>query len=465
MPRSPGKTLLLSTLDSPVAGRAAAPPGARLANLYAPLAAAALLSALAGPVLNHQLARAAQPAPALAGFWVGYSVLLLLEAACFVWQPTALAFLGAPRARGRLVLLALATGAATSALVWGAGQPATARWLFRTLVPTTPAAAEVAAGVLRTLAPLPAMVALRGVLAAAVLRDGRGFAIPAGLVLRLLLLALWPALFPAAPGARLSAEALLAASGCELLVLILARGASGVRGEPCAPPAASRVAAVAAPLVVSTLAWASLRPLLHAVLGHLAAPDVAQARFGLVFAVFMTLCAPVWALRDLAVVCEGSGVPRARVRAFAVRVAAALTAAFACVWLAAWLAPAARAPLGFPAATGPFPVAALAVIALAPLLVAARMPAQGALIARHRTAVFALVPGVRWVATALAGAVLARTLPRADGALLGAALLLAGEVLEAWAYGRAAATEDVRPGTPGAPVSPGTTADALARVA
>lgn len=430
-------------------------------RLFAPLAAAALLAALAGPVVNHGLAATAEPTPALAGFWLGWSLLLLLEAACFVWQPTSLAFLEEPRARRRLGLLALGTGLATSALVRLAGEPAVAGWIFRVLVPTSDAAARVAAGVLRALSPLPAIVAVRGVLAASVLRDGRGAAIPAALLARLAVLAAWPLAFRAA-GPAAACDALLAAGAVELGVLVLSRAASRPHAPHVVPPAARRVAAVAAPLVVSALAWAALRPALHAVLGRLALADVAQARFGLVFAVFMTLCAPVWSLRDLAVLAEGLGAPRASVRRLSWRVAAAASAGFAVFLAAATASGSVRAAFGFTPATGAFAGGALALLALAPPLVAARMPAQGALIARHRTAVFAWVPGLRLALTAACGLALAHARPDLDGAWLGAALLLAGEVFEAWAYGRAAAAALAPAGTPTAPAAP---AEPPARVA
>lgn len=432
----------MSNLDATATGHTPGAADTRLARLYAPLAAAALLTALAGPVINHALARAPHPATGLAGFWLGYSVLQLLEAACFVWQATSLAFLEAPRARRRLAALALATGAATSGLVWLAGQPAVAGWVFRVLVPTSAPAAAAAAEVLRALTLLPALVALRGVLAASVLRDGRGAAIPAGLLARLAVLAAWPVAFPEAGGARGACEALLAANAVELAVLALARSASRPHAAHHVPPAAARVAAVAAPLVVSVLAWAALRPVLHAVLGRLAHADLAQARFGLVFAVFMALCAPVWALRDLAVLAEGFGASRDAVRRFAGRVAAAASLGFAALLVGAAAWPGVHAAFGFGPETGEFAWLGLALLALAPALVAARMPTQGVLIARHSTAVFAWVPGLRLALTAAFGLALARVLPLADGAALGAALLLAGEVFEVWAYERAAAAAD-----------------------
>lgn len=412
--------------------------GLRLARQFAPLAAASLLAALAGPVLNHTLALGARPTAALAGFWLGYSVLLLFEVACFVWQPTSLAFLEEPRSRRRLSLLALATGAVTSVLVWLAGQPAAAGFVFRVIVPTSAEAGAVAAGVLRALAPLPALVALRGVLAASVLRDGRGVAIPAGLLARLAVLAAWSPAFRGAAGPESACEALLAASAVELAVLALARSAPVPHAPHHRPLSATRVAAVAAPLAISALGWAALRPLLQAVLGQLQHADLAQARFGLCFALFMTLCAPVWALRDLGVLADSRAMPPRAVRAFAFRVAGAVTLAFAAVLFAAVPLGGVRAALGFTSATGPFPWLALVVLALAPPLVAARMPAQGALISRHRTVAFTWVPGLRLALTAAIGFAVARALPNGDGALLGAALLVFGEAFEVWAYRRAA---------------------------
>lgn len=432
--------MILLDPNAPVASRHDVhATGRRLARHFAPLAAASLLAALAGPVLNHTLALGPRPTAALAGFWLGYSVLLLFEVACFVWQPTSLAFLEEPRSRRRLSLLALATGAVTSVLVWLAGQPAAAGFVFRVLVPTSPEAAAIAAGVLRTLAPLPALVALRGVLAASVLRDGRGAAIPAGLLARLAVLAAWSSVFGMRTGPAGACEALLAASAVELAVLALARSAPAPHSAHHPPLSATRVAAVAAPLAISALGWAALRPLMQAVLGRLEHADLAQARFGLVFAVFMTMCAPVWALRDLGVLAEGLGMPPRAVRAFAGRVAAAVTFVFAIVLLAAGADGGVRAALGFTPATGAFPWLALLVLALAPPLVAARMPAQGALIARHRTGVFAWVPGLRLALTAVLGFAAARALPGSDGAVLGASLLLFGEAFEVGAYRRAAA--------------------------
>ena len=452
-PPDPRGSTDVSIFDAAADAKRAGAADTRLARTYAPLAAAALLAALSGPVLNHALARAPHPAAALAGFWIGYSVLQLLEAACFVWQSTSLAFLEAPRARRRLATLALATGAATSGVVWLAGQPAVAGWVFRVLVPTSAAAAAAAAEVLRALALLPALVAVRGVLAASVLRDGRGAAIPAGLLARLAVLVAWPATFPESAGVRGACEALLAASAVELVVLALARSASRQIPAHHVPPAAARVAAVAGPLVLSALAWAALRPVLHAVLGRLAQADLAQARFGLVFAVFLSLCAPVWALRDLAVLADGFGASRTAVRRFAGGIAAAASLAFAAVLVVAALLPGTHGAFGFGPGTGEFAWVALALLALAPALVAARCPAQGALIARHRTAAFAWVPAARLALTGAFGFALARLLPSADGAALGGALLLGGEVFEVWAYERAAAASEraanqVRPAEP-----------------
>lgn len=457
-PPVPRESTDLSTFDAAAPER---PPGAadpRLAKAYAPLAAAALLAALSGPVLNHALARSPHPAAALAGFWIGYSVLQLLEAACFVWQSTSLAFLEAPRARRRLTALALATGGATSCVVWLAGQPPVAGWVFRVLVPTSPEAALAAGDVLQALALLPALVAVRGVLAASVLRDGRGAAIPAGLLARLAVLVAWPAAFPASAGVRGACEAVLAASAVELVVLALARSAARPHVAHLVPPAAARVAAVAGPLVLSALAWAALRPVLHAVLRRLAHADVAQARFGLVFAVFLALCAPVWALRDLAVLADGFGASRDAVRRFAGRIAAAASLAFAAVLVVAALVPGTHGAFGFGPGTGEFAWIALGLLALAPALVAARSPAQGALIARHRTAAFAWVPAARLALTGALGFALARALPSADGAALGGALLLGGEIFEVWAYERAAAASEraaaVRPAESSADAAP-----------
>jgi hypothetical protein len=451
----------LTTLDATAPRRDANDVGSRLARPYAPLAAAGLLAALAGPLLNRTLAGAAQPAPQLAGFWLGYSVLLLLEAACFVWQPTSLAFLQAPRARRRLVTFALVTGGLSAALVWLAGRGAIAAFVFRVLVPTSPQAAEAAGQVLRALAPLPVFVAVRGVLAASALRDGRGAAIPAGLLARLAVIALWPAR-PSASGA---CEALLAASAVELLVLALARTTSPRGAHAAAPLPTATVARVAAPLVVSTLAWAALRPLLHAILGRLAHADLAQARFGLLFALFMTLCAPVWALQDLSVYAIGGGAPDGAVRAFARRVAVFASLALGAALLAAAGWPPVRGAFGFTAATGPFAWVAAVSLGLAPFLVAARAPAQGALIAAHRTAAFAVVPATRLALTAPLGLLLAHTWPATDGAMLGAGLLLGGEAFEAWAYRRIATVVATQAVALPADAAPEALPDPLARVA
>jgi hypothetical protein len=407
-------------------------------RFFTPLALTSLLVTLSGPMLNVALARSLDPTLHLAAFWIGFAIVMFLESACLVMQPITVALAaerGAPR---RLAAASLAAGLAAAALVLAVATTPLGALVFRHAIPTTPRAAELARVVLLQLAPIPVLVAVRGVASGLAIAAHRTAWVAAATALRLGVLSavVVAAVASGASGARVAAWAVLAGTLAETALIVgltlpRARSAQEPRAGAGTRVGLAGIARLAAPLTLGLLIWASLRPAIHAILGRLPDPELAQASFGVVLPVLMVSCAPLWTLQDVSLVLPRGPADLRRVLGFALAAATASALAIAAVLGTPLGASVLR--LGFDLsprlerAVAP----ALILVALEPLALAARAVAQGLLVRARRTGVLLAVSPVKIALTLIVGLWLAAHLPRIDAATLALGLILGGDLLEA----------------------------------
>jgi hypothetical protein len=184
--------------------------------------------------------------------------------------------------------------------------------------------------------------------------------------------------------------------------------------------------------------WAAARPLVGAVLARLAAPDLAQAAYGVVLPVLFATCAPLWAFLDVALVLPRDAADLARIVRFASLAALAFAGGIALLaWTpldALWRHPGAPLPADLARLVRP----AIALAALEPLVLSARAIAQGLLVRAGRGGLVLALSPVKLACMLAAGLFVTRVAPHANGALLAIALLVGGDAVDALLLGAAA---------------------------
>jgi hypothetical protein len=293
------------------------------------------------------------------------------------------------------------------------------------------------------LAPLPVLIALRGVASALAIARGDTGRVAIGAVVRLIALAAGLAFAARLDGhspARAAGAALVV--GCALETLWLgwphrgafARAAAGawrpVSGTT-ASLATAEIAQVATPLALAMLVWTAVRPVVHAVLGRLPEPDVAQASFGVVLPVLLVTCSPLWALQDVSLVWARDRAGVRRVIAFATATSALFSLALAALaWTpaGAWLL-----RLGFDLAPAleRQVVPALAWLVLVPPILAARAVAHGLLTRAGRTGPLLVIAPLKIALMLGAGLALAAWIPGVNPAVLALGLVVGGDLFDA----------------------------------
>jgi hypothetical protein len=418
--------------------------GRELVRFHAPLAANAMLLALAGPIVNLVLTRSGEPERDLAAFWIAFTVALFAQSACVALQPVTIALVSRRAAARPLLAAALIASGAASAALLALSLTAAGNWFFRDVIPCAGPVATRAREVLGVLALLPPLIALRSLAGglAAARRDTHLIALTTAIRIGLLGLgaAVIVRLLPAS--GALAAAWLVALGVCADTLLLSAAvlGRSSLRVNPVrgARVAFADVARLALPLVIATLAWTATRGAVNAVLGALSGRALAQAAFGFLLPIVMVSCAPLWALLEVTLVLPRTRASFGRVLGFAALVSLAASAALAFATLTSlgqgWLLESFQ--LG-PALRGVL-LPTLGLAALAPPLVAARAIAQGLLMRARQTGVMLLSAPARFAVLLAVGFAAVRLWPQANGATLALSLLLTADAVEAVLLGLAA---------------------------
>lgn len=415
-------------------------------RFHAPLAAQAVLMTLSGPLLGAMVARARDPRLELAAFWLAFTLALFAQSLCLALQQSTVALVRARAPLRAIVVSALGLGALASLAVLAVALTPIGDWVFSHLIPTTARTSALTREVLRVLAPLPLLIAVRSVASGVAVGGERTPLVALTTVTRLLVLVAALAVVSVSgrfTGAVPAAWAVVLGVAAETLFIVLGTlrpwqpSAQAPRGSS-ERSAYAQVLRATAPLALAALVWTATRPLLHAMLGRLVDPERAQAGFGVVLPWLILAGAPAWALLETHLVLATTPAAERRVRRFAMYVATSVALLIAIVVSPAvrgiWLSPMLSADPLLAQAVLP----ALPWLALAPLLVAVRALAQASLMREGRTRVlFALAP-LRFVLVAAAAFLATSAAPHAPGPSLAVLLVLGGDALDAVTYSLAA---------------------------
>ena len=413
-----------------------------IARFHLPLVLNAWLVTLVGPVLNAALGRSVEPRMQLAAFWLAFTVLLVSQSACLVLQQVTAAALKRREPLGAVALGAVLLGAASAALVLAVARTPLGDFVFRVAIPTPPRTAALARAVLAPMAIVPLLVALRGLAGGVAVTERRTPLIAAATLVRVLLLgavATGVAVFHAGAGAVEAAWALVLATAAETVFVAAATlvyrtpSRAGPR-SPAGAASLARIFRLALPLAAASLVWTAARPLVSAILGRLANPELAQAGFGVVLPILLVSCAPLWAFLDVTVVLPHGDADVRRILQFAAATSLAFALAIAAVTLTPLRGPALRLAFALPPELERAVLPALGLLALEPCILSARAITQGLLVRAGRGGVLLALSPVKLALMLAAGLSIARIAPHANGAGLALGLFIGGDVVDAVLY-------------------------------
>jgi Na+-driven multidrug efflux pump len=283
-------------------------------RFYVPLVLTSQMMTLTGPIINVAVGRAADAKLDLAGYWLGFTILLFIESACLAVHPITATLVKGSRSLNRLLSSALAVGLAGSFVVLLVAVTPIGDPLFDHVIRTTGRAEALARQVLLVLAAVPTLVALRGVGTGLATRQKRTGPVAAATLMRVIVLSIVVAAFVArgtGSGALSGAFALLSGLAVEtiFMLVVVARTWRQTRGDEARTPLRltfGEIARVGTPIIVSAFVWTSMRPILNAVVGRLPDPELPQAGLGVVIPLVLATCSPIWTLQNVTLVLPSS---------------------------------------------------------------------------------------------------------------------------------------------------------------
>ena len=406
---------------------------------YWPLVLTSQMMTLAHPIINLALGRSDDAIVQLAAYGVGFGLGVFLNSPLFPFQQIVAAMGTGPRARRDLIVKGLSLGCAICALELLLALGPLGDWVFGDLTGSTPAVASLARRVLLVLAPIPLLLPLRSLAWGIVLRHRDTRIISQATALRLGVLAgavlglagrgSWP---PAVVGgAAMTAAILLETVYSGLRAVRLARrGAAGIDAGVDERVRWGRFFAFIGPLMVSTIAWSAMRPILNAVMGRTADPDLAQGGLGFVFPLLILMASPLWALQNTALVLLRDRHDLRRLARFT----AAVIAVFVAL-IGAWVWTPLRGVLlldifALDPDKAAYVAGAVMLIPYQPIPMGMRSLTQGFLMNRRRTGVIALASLVKILVLVVPGFWIVVRDPSVNGAVLAVVLIMIGGSVE-----------------------------------
>jgi hypothetical protein len=275
----------------------------RFARFYAPLAATSLLLTATNPLLTAAMSRSVNPAIALAGFGIAFSLCGVLYAPLLVGQQVAATRLLAGRPFGPVKRFWVRIGLLLSLLAVAVAFTPVGNWVFQGLMGVTGDIFEEARLAMAFLAPVPLLTAYRAVNQGRLVAGHRtnpiavatGFRTGVLALVAIVLTVLTPA------GAWVGAAAFTA--GLLVETIMVAYTHAGADGAYHPPPAEGvelpatetedRMLRFSTPLMVNVVAWWGTPLLINSVLARTAFPAESIAAFVVVEAVAWFITAPV----------------------------------------------------------------------------------------------------------------------------------------------------------------------------
>jgi len=411
----------------------------QILSFYWPLVLTSQMMTLAHPIINAALGRSEGAIVQLAAYGVGFGTAVFLNSPLFPFQQVVTAMGVGPRARRDLIAKGLGLGAVICAVELALALTPLGDMLFRDLMGSTSAVTSLARRILLVQAPISLLLPLRALAWGVILRhrDTRIISQATGLRLACLtafVFALagtgwWP---PAVVGGVAMTLGILVEaiySGTRALRLVR-RGAEGVDADEDEQVSWRQFMVFVGPLMVSTVAWAVMRPLLNAVMGRTVDPDLAQGALGFVFPLLILMASPLWALQNTTLVLVRD---RHDFRKLA-RFTGAVIFVFAAL-IGAWMWTPLRDVLvlrvfSLAPDKAAYVAAALLLIPYQTLPMGLRSFAQGFLMNRRRTRIIALASALKTLVLVVPGFLVVARDPTVNGALLATVLIMAGGTVE-----------------------------------
>lgn len=418
----------------------------RIVPFFTPLALNAVLVTLAGPVLNVIVGRAPEPTLHLAAFWIAFTILVFAQSACQVLQQVTVALLGGRDSPGTLAASALVAGLVAMAVVLLVARTPVGDVVLHRWIPTTAPVAHLARDVLARLAPIPVLVAVRGVASGVAVVARQTTLLALATLVRIIAVCGVVAIAGRSgttSGALAAATALLVGVALEAAFIVGATSPHW-RERLFVPPAEARhiaygdVVRMGAPLAVAALLWTLTRPVASAILGRLPDSDLAQASFGVILPIVFVTCAPLWAMLEVTLVLPGSRADLRGVMRFAAGAALAFATAIGLLTLTPLRHRVLQLGFNLSPELERAVAPALAFAALEPFLLAARAVAQALLMRAARTGALLMFSPVKILLMVGFGAAIVADHPHVNGAMLAIALVLGGDLTDAVLYGLAA---------------------------
>lgn len=393
---------------------------------------------LSVPLINLGLGRSANPTLALAAYAVGFSISVVFNAPVLSARVVTAGLALSPAAYRtvalvmRLLGLVLSGSAVTLSLL-----PA-GKWLFTDLLGAPPELVGPARLVLLLQAPIPMLVAERGLAQGMILLYRQTVLITLATLARLaavtamvLLLAVVFRLPGAAAGA-LSLTSGIAMEALWIRVSVRRRFGPFRRPLPAGTPVpgteltSRRVLGFALPLALNHTVWSMQRALINSFIARLADPVTALAAFGVVTPLFLFFSSPLFGMQATVQVLPRNRRDLRQLARFTLAVAIGLSLSSGIVvWGAArWILEAGYGLAGRPLAAA---LPALAWIWIHPLLMGFRAFGQGMLLRTGRTGPIALSAASRVVLVSLLGVGLVAGFPEGNGAMIGISMQMAGD--------------------------------------
>jgi hypothetical protein len=406
---------------------------------YWPLVLTSQMMTLAHPIINAALGRAEDAIVQLAAYGVGFGTAVFLNSPLFPFQQIVTAMGVGPRARRDLIAKGLGLGAAICGVDLALALTPLGRWLFGEVMGSTPAVTALAQRILLVQAPIPLLLPLRSLAWGIIMRyrDTRIISLSTGLRLACLTACVfalagagwWP---PAVVGGLamtlgILVEMLYAGTQARRLVR---RRAPGVDADEDERVDWRQFAAFIGPLMVSTVAWALMRPVLNAVMGRTVDPDLAQGALGFVFPLIILMASPLWALQNTTLVLVRDRHDFRRLARFSGAVILLFVAL-----IGAWVWTPLRDVLllrifALEPDKAAYVAGALLLIPYQPVPMGWRSFAQGFLMNRRRTGIIALASALKTLVLVVPGFLAVAHDPTLNGTLLATVLIMAGGSVE-----------------------------------
>ncbi len=411
-------------------------------HFYWPLVLTSQMMTLTAPIINMGLGRNEDPKIQLAGYSVGFALLLVFNACLFPFLQTVTVLAKGPQSRRSLLIKGLSIGAVIA--LWEL-LLAVSPWgddFIGWAMGSTPAVALLAQKVALVQFPIVLLLPLRSYFSGIVMRHKNTIIISQATGTRLAIIS--AIIFGAInagrmPGAMLGASCLTFGIFTETVFMgirasrLMRRDASGINElELDGHVSWAAFMAFIGPLMINAITWTATRPLINGILGRSSDPDLAQASFGFVFPLLILSASPLWAFQSTTVVLAKQRADLYKLFRFG-----GVTIAFFVVGIAlvVWT-PLLRGMLekvfSLDPATPLFAwvVPALLVIPFQPVTLGLRTISHGFLMSQMRTQAIGIASLIKLGSMAIVGIPLIIAKPDINGALFGTLLLMGAEGLE-----------------------------------